>query len=43
MNTELLQLFFPLGLLDYFEVESYEDTAKEIVFTMREKNLPPVG
>jgi len=43
MNTELLQLIFPLGLLDYFEVESYEDTAMEIVFTMREKNLPPVG
>lgn len=43
MNTEMLQIFFPTGLLDYFEVEFYEETPKEIVFNMREKNSAPAG
>lgn len=39
----LLTAFFPEGLLEYFDVESYELTEEGYNFELREKNLAPEG
>ncbi len=38
---ELLSVFFPEGLLDYFEVTAYELKEGRYIFELREKNIPP--
>lgn len=43
MDIALLQLFFPEGLLDYFELKGYEQKSDEYIFYLEEKNLPPTG
>ncbi len=43
MDNELLQMFFPEGLLDYFKVMNWEHKANEYIFYLEEKNLAPTG
>ncbi|MEM9544374.1 MAG: transposase [Bacteroidota bacterium] len=43
MDKALLQLFFPQGLLDYFELTNYEQREDQYIFYLEEKNLPPKG
>jgi len=39
----ILSAFFPEGLLDYFEVVSYEITEEGYFFDLKEKNIAPQG
>ena len=43
MDKQLLQAFFPAGLLDYFEVVSFNTDTAEYVFHLREMNIAPAG
>ena len=43
MKTELLSIFFPDGLLDYFEIGSYKARSADYEFELVEKNVPPDG
>jgi len=43
MDIELLRAFFPEGLLDYFEVTSYEKLENQYIFHLEEKNVSPSG
>ncbi len=43
MDKNLLRLFFPAGLLDYFEVVSYTEREQELIFLLEEMNIPPDG
>lgn len=38
---EILSVFFPEGLLDFFEVAAYELINDQHVFELRERNTPP--
>lgn len=40
---DILTAFFPSGLLDYFEVTSYELTEQGYIFSLKEKNIAPQG
>lgn len=39
----ILSAFFPDGLLDYFDIESYELTEQGYIFDLKEKNIVPSG
>jgi hypothetical protein len=39
----ILSAFFPEGLLEYFEVVSYELTEQAYIFDIKEKNIAPYG
>lgn len=41
MNQELLSLFFPDGILEYFEIESFSNGSTELQFHLIEKAIPP--
>ncbi len=43
MDKQLLQMFFPTGLLEYFTVINWEEKAEEYIFYLEEKNLAPSG
>lgn len=43
MMEELLQAFFPSGLLNYFEVSKYDLNDVGYMFELREKNIAPSG
>jgi len=43
MDIKLLSIFFPKGLLDYFEVISFDDSGDQFVFRLEELNIPPEG
>lgn len=43
MDINLLSLFFPQGLLDYFDVSDYEESEHQFSFLLKEKNIPPTG
>lgn len=43
MEKDLVQLLFPAGLLDYFEVVNVEKNQKEYVFHLDEQNIKPSG
>ncbi len=43
MEKELLQIFFPSGLMEYFEVITYEKGANEYIFYLDELNIAPAG
>jgi hypothetical protein len=44
MDNELPRAFFPEGILDYFEVLSFDnDTAEGYLFYLREMNISPEG
>lgn len=43
MKSELIQLFFPSGLLEYFEVISYSQGGSEFIFYLEEQNIAPDG
>ena len=43
MDDNLIKLFFPPGLLDYFKVISCADGEEELLFTLEELNLAPEG
>jgi len=43
MKTDILTVFFPAGLLDYFEVESHKSGDDFHEFQLVEKNEPPDG
>jgi len=43
MEKELLQIFFPSGLLEYFEVVSYKKRTNEYIFYIDEVNIAPEG
>ncbi|MBD0405515.1 hypothetical protein [Flammeovirga sp. EKP202] len=42
MNDDLLALFFPEGMLDYFEIEDYTNSSTELQIYLKEKDIPPV-
>lgn len=41
MQEELISLLFPAGLLDYFEVKSFDQSSGHYVFYLDEKNIVP--
>jgi hypothetical protein len=43
MDKELLQIFFPSGLLEYFKVVSYKKRTNEYIFYIDELNIAPEG
>lgn len=43
MEKELHALFFPQGVLDYFDVSDFEQTSDRLIFLLKEKNDPPDG
>jgi len=43
MDTNLMKVFFPQGLLDYFKVISCVDGEEELIFTLEELNVAPEG
>lgn len=43
MDKQLSALLFPAGLLDYFEVLSYDESSGEYIFHLEERNIPPEG
>ena len=43
LDKALLQLFFPQGLFDYFELTNYEQREDQYTFYLEEKNLAPKG
>lgn len=43
MDTNLLPLLFPEGLLDYFDVVSYKQQGERLLFYLEEKPVPPSG
>ncbi|NME72525.1 hypothetical protein HHU12_31480, partial [Flammeovirga aprica JL-4] len=42
MNDDLLALFFPEGMLDYFDIEDYTNSSTELQIYLKEKDIPPV-
>lgn len=43
MDLKILELFFPLGLLDYFEITNYTKESEKIHFYLEEKSIVPEG
>lgn len=43
MDKNILELFFPKGIMEYFEVMSYDKESDRIIFHLKEKNIPPEG
>jgi len=43
MEKELLQIFFPSGLLEYFEFSTYEKGTSKYIFYLDELNIAPEG
>jgi hypothetical protein len=41
METNIIELLFPEGLLEYFEVTDYKKTSQKIHFYLKEKNIIP--
>ena len=41
LDLELAKLLFPSGILDYFDVKSYQDKTEKIHFHLEEKNILP--
>ena len=41
MDKELAKLFFPEGMLDYFDIVNYEDLDNKLHFYLEEKNILP--
>lgn len=43
MDKNLLQMFFPAGLLEYFTVIKWEEESEAYIFHLEEKNIAPRG
>ena len=43
MNKDILSIFFPSGVLNYFEVSDYTVHAEEYSFLLKELNIAPRG
>jgi len=43
MDLKILELLFPSGLLDYFEITNYKKESEEIHFYLQEKPILPEG
>ena len=43
MDLKILELFFPSGLLDYFEITHYKKESGQIHFYLQEKPILPEG
>ena len=43
MDKSIIELFFPKGILEYFEVVSYNNESDTIIFHLKEMNIPPKG
>ena len=43
MDKNILEIFFPTGLLDFFEVVSYDINESQYSFQLEEKNIVPEG
>lgn len=41
MDLELAKLFFPAGILEYFEIENYKEEFGKLHFYLEEKNILP--
>jgi len=41
LDIELAKLFFPEGILEYFEIKSYKEELDKLHFYLEEKNILP--
>lgn len=41
LTSDLLSLFLPQGILDYFVIESFEKSEKTLTLHLKEKDIPP--
>ncbi len=42
LNLDLLQLFLPEGLLDYFDITDFQKVGESITIYIKERNIPPL-
>ncbi len=43
MDAKIIELLFPEGLLEYFEILEYKKDSGKIHFYLQEKNIVPMG